>query len=200
MGPDDPVRSPGALTPPCAMRFERPVGTDGSDRPPVGRTPSCVMQSEQPTRADGLASPPGRRVSSPEYPSSIADALCREQAIFRRVLAAKRRRDEQPPTYEEVAGHLQTPPFYRPVDRPAAAEAQPWRPPAGIPSPEPDQCADAQSQRSCLLTRSSAASSNDSDRGRSPTPSVTGDSEPASQESSARSGVRRSRLFARLSR
>ena len=158
------------------------------------------MRAEQPTRAGSLASPLGRRPLSHEYSSSIADALRHDQGIFRRAFAAKRRRDEQPPTYEEVASHLQTPPVSRPGDRPAAVEAQPWRHPARIPSPEPDPCADGQSQGSCLLTRSSAASSNASDRGRSPSPSVVGESEPASQASSARSSVRRNRLFARLLR
>ena len=162
MEPYGPVRLPGAPTPPCAMHFEwptvtdsrvrppvaqippfpiqseRPAGADGPVRPFVERPPSFVMGSERPTGTDGLVSPPGRQALSPEYPSSIADALRREQAIFRRVLAAKRRRDEQPPAYEEVVSYAQTPSSSRPGDRPAEAEAQLWRPPTRISSPEPD--------------------------------------------------------------
>ena len=111
------------------MAFEGPIEAGGFVRPLVERTPSFVMRAVQPTRANDFASPPGRRVSSPEYPSSIAEALRREQDIFRRVLAAKRRRDERPPSYEEVVSFTQTPSSFRPGERPAVVETQPWRPP-----------------------------------------------------------------------
>ena len=114
MGPDGPVRPPGGRTPSCVMQSERStgaaglaglpgrrassrgmaseglMGAGGFVRPPVKRTPSFAMRSEQPTRAGGLASPPGRRALSPEYPSSIADALHRDQDVFCRAIAAKR--------------------------------------------------------------------------------------------------------------
>ena len=156
------------------------------------------MGSERPTGTDGLVSSPGRRALSPEYPSSIADALRREQVIFR-VLAAKQRREEQPPAYEEVVSYAQTPSSFRPGDRPAEAEAQLWLPPTRISSPEPDQFSDGQSQGSCRLTRSSAGSSN-SGRARSPTPPVVADAEPVHRGSTARRGVGRGRLFACLLR
>ena len=149
MGPDGPVHPPVTPTPPCAMHFEWSTGNDGSVRPLIARIspcpvqserpagangpvrpfvertpPSFVMQSERPTGTDGLGSPPGHRALSPEYPSSIADALRRERAIFSRVLAAKRRRDEQPSAYEEVVSYTQTPSSSRPGERPAEAEAQ----------------------------------------------------------------------------
>ena len=184
MGPDGPVRPPGAPTPPCAMHFEWPAGADGPVRPFVERAPSFIMQSERPTGTDGLGSPPGRRALSPEYPSSIADALRCEQAIYRRVLAAKRRRDEQPPAYEEVVSYAQAPPFSRPGERPAEAESQLWRLPTRISSPEPDRCSDSRSQGSCRLTRSPAGSPNSS-RGRSSTSPVVTDAEPVNRGSTA---------------
>ena len=63
--------------------FKGPMEAGGSIRPPVERAPSFVMRAEQLTRAGSLASPLGRRPLSPEYPSSIADALCHDQGIFR---------------------------------------------------------------------------------------------------------------------
>ena len=199
MGPDGPVHPHGAPTPSCAMHFEWPAEADGPVRPFIERALLFIMQSERPTGTDDLGGPPGRRALSPEYPSSIADALRREQAIYRRVLTAKRRRDEQPPAYEEVVSYAQAPPFSRPGERPAEAAGQLWRPPTRISSPEPDRRSDSWSQRSCRLTRSPAGSSNSS-RGRSPTPPVVSDAEPVNRGSTAPQGVGRGRLFARLLR